>query len=470
MKIALVNTNRMKPPIAPIGMEYVAEMLGSEGYDIEVLDLCWTDDWSSAVTEFFTDKQFAVIGLTLRNTDDCAFTTKQSFIGEFYGVVNRIRSLTDATIVLGGVGFSTMPEKILTQCSADAGIWGDGEFAFVELVKCLAANKETHAVPNLVWKRYGKLHRNEPQFLPLEKLPGMKRNLLDNQRYLREGGQIGFETKRGCSCNCIYCADPVAKGNTIRCRPPQAVVDEIKSLLAQGIDCLHTCDCEFNLPSWHAEEVCREMIRNKLGEKIQWYAYCTPLSFSTELAALMREAGCIGINFGVDNGDDEMLKRLKRGFSAGDIRNTARACKEAGVVTMFDLLLGSPGESRESIAKTIELMKQAEPDRVGVSAGVRVYPHTELAGMIERGELREGIVGNNSDLEPLFFLEPDIAPFINELLDELIDNDPRFLFFNPDDPNKNYNYNANQVLVDAIKKGYRGAYWDILRRIKENSP
>ena len=57
MNIALVNTNRMKPPIAPIGLEYVAEALRIEGYDIEILDLCWADDWSSAVTEFFADKQ-----------------------------------------------------------------------------------------------------------------------------------------------------------------------------------------------------------------------------------------------------------------------------------------------------------------------------------------------------------------------------------------------------------------------------
>jgi radical SAM superfamily enzyme YgiQ (UPF0313 family) len=301
---------------------------------------------------------------------------------------------------------------------------------------------------------------------PLEDLPVMSRTLVDNRRYLREGGQIGFETKRGCSCNCAYCADPVAKGNTVRCRPPEAVVEEIKNLFVQEIDCLHTCDCEFNLPAWHAEEVCREMIRSKISENVRWYAYCTPLGFTLKLADLMHKAGCVGINFGVDNGDDTMLKRLKRGFSSGDILGTAQACKEAGIVTMFDLLLGSPGENKESISRTIELMKRAGPDQIGVSVGVRVYPRTELATRVETGELKEGLIGNENQKEPLFYLEPDIAPFINELLGELIDDDPRFLFFNPEDPAKNYNYNANQVLVDAINKGYRGAYWDILRRIR----
>jgi len=69
-------------------------------------------------------------------------------------------------------------------------------------------------------------------------------------------------------------------------------------------------------------------------------------------------------------------------------------------------------------------------------------------------------------LEPLFFIEPKIAPFISELLDELIGGDTRFLFFDPSRPDRNYNYNANQLLVEAIQAGYRGAYWDILRRYK----
>lgn len=468
MNIGLINTNHIKPPIAPIGLEYVAEALKREGYDIEILDLSWSEDWNAAVTDFFTGKDYAVVGITLRNTDDCALTTRQSFISDFLSIVNKIRGVTDAMIVIGGTGFSTMPELVLEHCNADAGVWGEGEFAFAELAKRIEANKEIDDIPNLIWKRNKKWRRNKPQFHHLENMPCMKRNIVDNKRYLQEGGQIGFETKRGCSCGCTYCADPVAKGNRIRCRSPKAVVGELENLIAQDINYLHTCDSEFNLPEWHAEEVCREMIRNKLGGKVKWYAYCTPKSFSRELARFMHEAGCVGINFGVDNGDDAILKRLKRGFSIEDIENTARACKEAGIITMFDLLLGSPGESKESITNTIKLMKQVKPDMVGTAIGVRVYPHTELADRIEQGEFKDGFVQSKSLLEPLFFLESEVAPFISVLVEELIDGDPRFLFFNPEDPNKNYNYNANQVLVDAIKEGCRGAYWDILRRMKEN--
>jgi hypothetical protein len=210
--------------------------------------------------------------------------------------------------------------------------------------------------------------------------------------------------------------------------------------------------------------MCGEIVRRHLGDKLRWYAYCAPVPFSPELARLMHRAGCVGINFGVDSGDEEILGRLKRDFTPPDILNASLACKAEGIAVMLDLLLGSPGESRDSIIRTIELMRRAEPDRVGVAVGVRVYPGTELAKVVTQDGLREGLSGGDGPSDPLFFLEPRIAPFASELLDQLIGGDRRFLFFDPGRPDRNYNYNANQRLVDAIKKGYRGAYWDILRR------
>jgi hypothetical protein len=131
---------------------------------------------------------------------------------------------------------------------------------------------------------------------------------------------------------------------------------------------------------------------------------------------------------------------------------------------MFDLLLGSPGETQESIVSTIELMKSAGPDRVGIALGVRVYGGTELSVILSRMNGQEGQTGGAGPSDPRFFLEPAVAPYAFRLLDELIGNDERFLFFDPSQPDRNYNYNANDRLVEAIRQGYRGAYWDILRR------
>jgi radical SAM superfamily enzyme YgiQ (UPF0313 family) len=442
----------------------VAAALDAAGHDVEVLDLCWADDWEAAVADFFEGASFDVVGVTLRNTDDCAFTSRQSFLNSFADMVGSIRQCTDGLIALGGVGFSVIPEAVLDLCQADVGVWGDGEFALVALADRLAEKQAWRDTLSLIWRRDGKWHRNPPLDLPLTDLPTMRRRWVDNRRYFREGGQAGVETKRGCPGHCIYCADPVAKGKRTRTRPPGDVVDELESLLEQDIDHLHTCDSEFNVPAWHAAAVCEEIVRRDLGDRLHWYAYCAPAPFSAELAGLMRRAGCIGINFGVDNGDKEMLRRLRRGFGPDDVLNAARQCRESGITVMFDLLLGSPGETQGSLRRTIALMREAAPDRVGVALGVRVYPGTALFELATQGELRAGLVGGDDPLEPLFFIEPGVAPFASRLLDELIGDDPRFFFFDPSRPERNYNYNANQRLQNAIQEGYRGAYWDILRR------
>ena len=155
MHVGLVNTNRIRPPIAPIGLDYVAEMLNAEGHQVEVLDLCWADDWESAIATFFGGHDVDLVGVTLRNTDDCAMTSRQSFLGEFAAMVRTVRAHTDASIVVGGVGFSTMPEEALNLSQADAGIWGSGEFALAGLVGRMAAGRDWTDVPGLTLRRDG---------------------------------------------------------------------------------------------------------------------------------------------------------------------------------------------------------------------------------------------------------------------------------------------------------------------------
>jgi radical SAM superfamily enzyme YgiQ (UPF0313 family) len=456
----------MQPPIAPIGLDYVAEALNAAGHQVELLDLCWEENPESALANYLKNSRYGLIGVTLRNTDDCVFTNRHSFLGEFSSRINKIREYTDAPIVLGGVGFSVMPEQVLSLSHADIGIWGEGEFVLTALADRLEKKEDWHNLPNLIWRNKEVWQRNPHSSGSLADLPPMSRKWVDNRRYFLYGGQAGFETKRGCPSTCIYCADPVAKGNQSRLRPPEMVADELERLLEQGIDHLHTCDGEFNVPGRHSLEVCREMIRRGLGKRLRWYAYCAPAPFSRELAKAMHDAGCAGINFGADNGDEKMLKRLGRNFGATDILDAVRFTKAEGMSVMLDLLLGSPGETKQSLAQTVELVKRADPDRAGVSLGVRIYPGTELARQVESKDHSSGLVGGGNSGDPLFYLDPQIATFAFQYVDSLIGDDKRFLFFDPSRPKQNYNYNANQKLVDAIQQGYRGAYWDILRRIE----
>jgi len=464
----------MQPPVGPIGLDYLTASLVAGGFEVDILDLCFAEDYRAALEGYFRDHTVGAVGFSIRNTDDCYYTGQDFFLPRYREMIQAIRNETSAPVILGGVGFSIMPEAILHFCGADLGIMGDGEWVLPLLLHRLECGEGYDDLPGLVRQTRSGIVMNRPAFLDLDELPSPRRGAIDNTRYLCEGGMGGLETKRGCPRGCIYCADPVAKGRRCRVRPPGRVADEVEHLLELGVDWLHTCDSEFNIPLHHAEAVCQEIIRRGLGDRVRWYAYCAPRPFSQSLASLMRHAGCVGIDFGVDSGDDGMLRQLGRDFCAEDLREAARICHQQGITFMYDLLLGGPGETRETVRETIELMRELKPSRVGVAAGVRIYPRTPLAQMVrqegvgrDNPHLQGNVLGNPDFLAPIFYLSAHLGPDPLSFLDHLVGSDERFFFGGAEAEEADYNYNENELLVEAIRQGYRGAFWDILRRLRE---
>lgn len=471
MRILLVNTNRMKPAIAPIGLDYIADALIEAGHEPHLLDLCFSEDVELDIESVVRDFNPHVIGLSVRNTDEC-YMSGAFFLPFVKEVVDCLRKHSDAPIVMGGVGFSVMPEGVMRFCRPDYGIAGEGEESFVRLLKALQTGAAIDLVPNVLHWHGTMLHRNLSAYDHQDDHP-RTRSLLDNARYFREGGQAGFETKRGCDMRCVYCADPVSKGKRVRIRYPRLVADELKALLAQGVDHFHTCDCEFNIPRHHAIDVCRAIIDSGIGDSIRWYAYCSVIPFDDEMADLFKRAGCAGIDFGADSGNDDILLRLGREFRASDLIRTADLCHKHEIPFMYDLLIGSPGETRETLRETIELMRRIDADCVGLSMGVRIYDGTAMAEYVRsQGKVASnpdiyGVKVDNSDfLEPVFYVSPDLGADMVNIVSEMVGDDKRFFLPSTQEADSNYNYNDNTVLVRAIENGARGAYWDILRTMQ----
>jgi radical SAM superfamily enzyme YgiQ (UPF0313 family) len=470
-RVLLVNPNEMKPPVTPIGLDYIASALERAGFVVDLIDLCFAASFKEELDAYFQDHDPVAVGVTVRNTDDCYYLSQAFILPRIKEIVYYIKGMTRRPIVLGGVGFSVMPEPILAYVGAELGIWGDGERALPALSTKLAAGDDYYATPGLIFRRAGRYHANPPELPDLSDFPLPRREAVDNPRYFREGGMGSVETKRGCEQQCIYCADPLAKGRRYRLRPPSLVADEIEGLLAQGVDNVHLCDSEFNLPYGHAVEVCEEMIGRGLGERLSWYAYLSPSPFTEELARLMVQAGCRGINFGVDHAEDRILKILGRPFVAAAIKATAAICQRLEIPFMYDLLLGGPGEDKESLTTAISCMKEINPSRVGISAGVRIYPGTRLAEIaledIHKGNATVRGVINADFFSPVFYVSNALGDELYPFIASLVNGDERFFFGGGEESAANYNYNANIVLMEAIKKGYRGAFWDILRRVAE---
>jgi hypothetical protein len=262
-------------------------------------------------------------------------------------------------------------------------------------------------------------------------------------------------------------------------------VDEIECLLLQGANVLHLCDSEFNIAPAHAIAVCDEIIARGLDRHVRWYAYLAVLPFDSEMAARMRRAGCVGINFTGDSASETMLAAYRQPHRKDDMAEAIRLCRRSGIRVMIDLLLGGPGETPVTLRETTEFLKQANPDVIGAALGVRLYPGTEIVGRLETEDLLEAHPGVRRAgdgpvdlLRPTYFVSPALGDDPLGLLRDLVGHDDRFFVPEPRrascaraEPraataDSSHNYNRNEPLLGAIASGARGAYWDILRRIR----
>lgn len=474
-RVLLVNPNRMCPPIAPIGLEYVASDLVRNGYEPVLCDLTFAEDWHAPLHAALADAAPLAVGVSIRNLDDTFFASQDFILEATTAMIREIQSLTDAPVVLGGIGYSFAPRETLAFTGADYGIAGDGEGAFPALLERIAKGAPVDDLPGVVYRASeGSVVLSKHAFSDLASLPAPRRRFLDNPRYFAEGGQAGIETKRGCGAACTYCGEPIAKGARARLRSPQSIVEEIRDLVDQGINVFHLCDCEFNLPYEHALNVSNAIAESGLASSIRWFAYLSPLPFDVDLARTMARAGCAGINFGADHSEPDMLKRLGRSYGPEQLHLVVNACREAGLAVMLDMLFGSPGETKESIARAIAFVKELNPDCIGLSCGVRIYPHTKLAhhvlssGPLDRNPHLHGNVQENADfLKPIFYVEAELGLDIHRYVSTLVGGDKRFFHTDPSTVDGNYNYNDNSVLTNAIRDGQRGAYWNILRQLAE---
>ena len=482
MMLTLVNTNMMVPPIGPIGLDYIAASVSRAGFEVDVVDLCLSDEPLKTIKDYFTDHSPELVGVSFRNAEDCFWPSCRWFVPDLADTISSIRNMTDAPIVIGGVGFSIFAERIVECTGADFGIRGDGEQAIISLLNELRGSSRLENIGGLIWRDNGVIRRNRPAWPVRLSLP-TNRDSIDNLAYFKRGGQCGLETKRGCNRRCIYCADPLAKGLAVRLRAPSEIADEVQSLLAKGINVLHLCDAEFNIPRSHAYAVCEEFKRYSFGNQLRWYTYMAVVPFDAELAEVMSKVGCIGIDFTGDSGCDSMLKTYRQEHRKKDLASAVQLCRANGITVMIDLLLGGPGETTVTITETIDFIKQIAPDCAGAPLGIRVYPGTEMALIVSA----EGPLETNPNicrrysgavdfLKPTFYISEALGNQPAKLVQDLIAGDERF--FGPmEEPDAgetedvisaDHNYSDNSELVEAIKAGASGAYWDILRKLRSS--
>ena len=166
------------------------------------------------------------------------------------------------------------------------------------------------------------------------------------------------------------------------------------------------CDNNFNVPRSHAEAICQEIIARKLN--IQWgTGDLRPMGITDEFCQLLRGSGCAYANVSIESGSDEMLKRMKRGYTAAHIKQTLECLGQANIPFGASLMIGAPGETPETIAESLALLDNyAIPLRTWVTVGICLWTHRQQ--ILEEAR-RDGQFRNDEELfEGANYMSPEL--------------------------------------------------------------
>lgn len=451
MKILLIAVNQEKHPypVQPIGAIYVVAALKEKGHQVKFLDLNFVDDFKKdiplAINEFKPD----LIGISIRNIDNTIYPNVEVYLPKIKETVDCCKENSSARLVVGGSGFSVMPEEILEYLNVDIGVAGNGEAAICDLASKIEEGAEIEKVEGIVYRKNRHYFRNTATYTSYG-FDGLApaRYLLDLKTYFDEGSVSPIQSKRGCQFDCIYCTYPLIEGKKVRLRNPKMVVDEIEKLKGDfGIDYVFFIDNVFNYPIDHAASICKEIINRKV--KIGWTAFFNPAFMTKELVVLLKESGCSGVEFGTEAACDKMLKSLGKTFSVNTLIKSHKLCAEAGIKTCHYLLLGGPGETLETLEESLTLMRELKPTAVIVATGIRIYPGTPL----EKIASEEGYDLKNL-LIPHFYISKGLGENVEETIRDFAKKYPEFIFEGV------HKKTSKDILRMMRRMGFKGTSWE----------
>lgn len=403
MKVLLINPNRehVPWPTIPIGLCTVASAVSRRGYEVHVLDLTFSGDPSRDTQRAISQFSPSVVGLTIRNIDNCNFEAPVFFLDDIRrNVVSAIREhAPSATLVLGGSGVNVAPWEILHYFSADYALVGEGEDGFPNFLDALAQETNLETVQGVLALRgkaplidEGKAFGNDREFRGephtgralVSDLNATARcdawRWIDLPRYLAHGSPYPIQTKRGCALRCVYCVYNNIEGRTYRLRSATNIVDEIEEAVRfHGVRHVDFVDSTFNLPRQHALDLCEELARRALPVELSTMGI-NPAAITPELLTLMKRAGFTNIMCTPESASDVTLKSLRKGYKKEAVIRAAQYLRDAELKTFWFFMLGAIGETMETVKETLRFCEEYIPptDMVLFSTGIRVYPGTPL--------------------------------------------------------------------------------------------
>ncbi len=405
------NTEKINMPALPLGLACVATATRKSGHDVAMVDLMTEKDTRSVLRGAIEGFRPDMIGISVRNIDDQNMENPRFLLDPVKEVVAGCRSLSKATIVLGGAGYSIFPESALSFLGADMGIQGEGEVVFPGLIERMERGASLSGLAGLYLPGQGLgCKRTFAKNLDVLPLPDIELWPLPSQK---ERLWMPVQTRRGCPLSCSYCSTGTIEGRVIRRHSPEAIVQWISGWRKAGVHQFYFVDNTFNLPPSHAKEICRKLIDH--GLNIRWWSILYPKHVDKELVGLMARAGCEQVSMGFESGSERILKNMNKRFAPKEVRQISEMLSEHGIKRMGFLLFGSPGETRESVEESLVFADSLKLDTLKITVGVRIYPHTSLA----RKAIDDGVISPQDDLLfPRFYLARGLEDWLPETLEK----------------------------------------------------
>ncbi|MEM4263910.1 MAG: radical SAM protein [Candidatus Woesearchaeota archaeon] len=365
----------------PFGLYYVATVLLDNKYEVVVKNLsglCWSE-----IDRYFREQNPDVVGISCYT-----FNRHDSF-----ELAKRVKYISDKIItLLGGTHATLYYKQILKHYpQIDYVFVGEAEFSTLELLNALKGKSGIDEIKGVAYREGKNIHFIErPVIENLDSIP-------IPAKYFSYKGILA---SRGCPGRCIFCASPRIWNHHLRFRSVKNVVDELEMLNNKyGISQFFINDDTFTCWKEWVINLCKEILDRNL--KIIWGCNSRVNAIDKEVLVWMKKAGCLSIYFGVESGSQAILDNIKKGITVAQIIAASRLVRELGMELKFYLIVGSPGETSQTINETIDLIKRTKPHQIEINI-MQLVVGTELFMNAVSGGLINEDLWLESEHKPIF--------------------------------------------------------------------
>ncbi|MBF0225564.1 MAG: B12-binding domain-containing radical SAM protein [Desulfobacterales bacterium] len=388
MKVALIAPSYplSEAPSPPLGLCYVASSCQEAGANVKIFD-------------------YIVRGYTQKKLIEELSAFKPDIVGAGSVTMNfkiaaemiRTAKKYNPSIItmLGGCHVSFDIKNTLDLYpEVDIIVIGESEDTLKELIPVIHKKELWEGINGIAFRRNNEIIITNPRdfVADLDSLPIPSRHFLPMSRYQALGFPASIITSRGCPNKCIFCLGRKMVGYKVRYRSPKLIVDEIEDIMSYGITRINIADDIFTANKNRVKAFCNEIQKRQIN--FAWSAFSRVNTIDFETLEMMKNTGCDSVSFGIESGNPEMLKKIKKGITLDQARYASELCNKVGIIGYASFIIGLPGETQETLMET-----KSFAENLGIKYGYHMlapFPGTALREEVEKYDIE--ILTNDWDL------------------------------------------------------------------------